>query len=40
MEKMIVYEINLWDHRYDNYTVLEQSLLGTVKLVKNTSIVK
>ena len=31
----IFYEINLWDRRYDDYPILESSLFGEVKLVKN-----
>ena len=34
----IVYEINLWDHGYDNYPALENSLFGAVHLVKKKCI--
>ena len=30
----------MWDRRYDDYPTLENSLLGTVKLVKNAEIDK
>ena len=36
----IVYEINLWDHGYDDYRALENCLFDTVRLVKNTGIDK
>ena len=36
----IVYEINLWDRRYDDYQTLENCLFDTVRLVKNTDIDK
>ena len=36
----IVYEINLWDHGYDDYPRLENCLFGAVKLVKNADIDK
>ena len=37
---IIVYEIDLWDRGYDDYLVLENSLFGAVKLVKNADIDK
>ena len=33
----IVYEINLWDCRYDDYPVLENYLFGAVKLIKDAN---
>ena len=36
----IVYEINFWDHGYDDYPTLANSLFGAVKLVKNPGIDK
>ena len=35
-----VYETNLWDRGCDDYPVLENSLFGAVKLVKNADIDK
>ena len=34
----IVYEINFWDRRYDDYPTLANSLFGPAKLVKNPGI--
>ena len=34
MNIYIVYEISLWDHGYDDYLRLENSLFGAVKLIK------
>ena len=35
-----VYEIKLWHRGYDDYTTLENSFFGEVKLVKNADIDK
>ena len=36
----IVYEINFWDHEYDDYPTLENSLFDVAKLMKNGDIDK
>ena len=36
----IVYETNLWNRGYDDYLVLENSLFGAVKWMKNADIDK
>ena len=36
----IVYEINVWDHGYDDYPALEKCFFGAVKFVKNVDIDK
>ena len=40
MNIYIVYEVNVWSYKYDDDPRLENSLSGTVKLVKNAVIVK
>ena len=40
MNIFIVYEINLWPYRYDDYSVLGNSMFEAVKFAKNTDIDK